>query len=141
MTRPSVDVRREHVATLAIAGLLVAVHGAARASQGSRLPEGLRAVVGASPATTLTRPWALFAAPFSQDARVATLEASAGGSRLPRLRGRARGDGNHAPPAPTTSWGSSRASPWGAAGARERSLSYPKLWASPVWASTTIVRF
>jgi hypothetical protein len=37
--------------------------------------------------------------------------------------------------------GSSRASPWGAAGARERSLGYPKLWDSPVWASTTIVRF
>jgi hypothetical protein len=54
MTRPSVDGRREHVATLAIAGLLVAVHGAARASQGWRLPEGLRAVVGASPATTFT---------------------------------------------------------------------------------------
>lgn len=55
------------IAALGAAGTLAAVHALATASHGWVLPEALRAWFGASPATTLTRPWALFAAPFLHD--------------------------------------------------------------------------
>ena len=50
--------------TLALAALLVGIHLAVTARNGFALPETMRDVVGASPATTLTRPWSHFTAPF-----------------------------------------------------------------------------
>lgn len=52
---------------LGLAGLLTLVHLVATARNGLALPESLRAIVGASPATTTRRPWALFTAPFFHD--------------------------------------------------------------------------
>jgi membrane associated rhomboid family serine protease len=56
-----------HRASLAVGATLVLVHLVATARNGLALPEALRSVVGASPETTLTRPWALFAAPLFHD--------------------------------------------------------------------------
>jgi membrane associated rhomboid family serine protease len=52
---------------IAAASLLVLVHLVATFRHGFALPDSLRSIVGASPNTTLTRPWALFAAPFFHD--------------------------------------------------------------------------
>lgn len=52
---------------LIVAGGLALLHVATTLRNGLVVSEGLRALVGASPETTLTRPWALFAAPFFHD--------------------------------------------------------------------------
>ena len=55
------------LAAIGAASLLALVHLLATAANGFALPDGLRALVGASPETTLSRPWALLAAPFFHD--------------------------------------------------------------------------
>lgn len=54
-------------ATILIASALVVTHVAATAAHGLVLTDGLRERVGASPETTLTRPWSLLIAPFFHD--------------------------------------------------------------------------
>ncbi|MDX1610859.1 MAG: rhomboid family intramembrane serine protease [Candidatus Thermoplasmatota archaeon] len=52
---------------LGVGALLVAVHGVATARTGWVLTEEVRHLVGASPGTTLERPWAHLTAPFFHD--------------------------------------------------------------------------
>lgn len=54
-------------AAILVAATLATVHVAATAAHGLTLPDHLRERVGASPDTTLSRPWALFSAPFFHD--------------------------------------------------------------------------
>lgn len=54
-------------AALGLAGLLAAIHLLLTGSNGWVLADSLRAWYGASPETTLSRPWALFVAPFFHD--------------------------------------------------------------------------
>lgn len=54
-------------AALTLVAGLALVHLVATFRNGLVLPDGLRAYVGASPETTLSRPWALFSGPFFHD--------------------------------------------------------------------------
>jgi hypothetical protein len=67
MTVAGVSTRSAWLAALAAAAALAVVHAVATAANGWALPDQLRSWVGASPETTLTRPWALLAAPVFHD--------------------------------------------------------------------------
>lgn len=67
MTAVSELLDAPRAAALALVAGLAVVHLLATFRHGLALPESLRALVGASPSTTLSRPWALFTAPFFHD--------------------------------------------------------------------------